>query len=474
MRLAARRLGLGMLFLLGIACWSAGVSEASSGLGSSSVSAFGGGLVVPGVQRLDEGQQMVAQREAQRVNPEAVAERAASRTRFSGLTATQARELAGEAFPAVVEDPEGGLPRFSGVRRVAGFPSDRAASLILDSGRHAVLDSMSPIAVNGSSGQRLPINLALVATGGGFAPVTPLVQVRLPRRISEGATLGSTGVSLTPVSAGGGPLGGSEGVLDGATVLYANTQRDSDTIFKPVTFGFEADTLLRSANSPEMLFYRVGLPAGGRLVQHAGSVDVVVNGAPVATVPAPIATDAEGSRVPVEMRVSKDALALSVRHRAGSYRYPILVDPWLENYIERPGKANTNWVFQTTNEHVWRAVKTEKETVELESTAAFKGEEHAVLNYSTQGDSVIGGAQVVAEGTRTAGAEPEALIISGLYGNESTNTERWQVESESHDVAFQYPSCHHGNGCPNEEEWGRRKTVSRLGCGRMVVAAAHR
>jgi hypothetical protein len=215
MRIVASRLVLWFTLLFaGVGCWSAGVSEASSGLGSSTVSAFVGGLVVSGVQRLDEGQQMIAQHEAQRVNPEAVAERAASRTRFSSLTATQARELANEAFPAVVEHPTGGLPRFSGVRRVAGFPSDRAASLILDSGRHAVLDSMSPIAVNGSSGQRVPINLALVAAGGGFAPVTPLVQVHLPRRIGEGATLGSTGVSLTPVSAGGEPLEGSEEALN--------------------------------------------------------------------------------------------------------------------------------------------------------------------------------------------------------------------------------------------------------------------
>jgi hypothetical protein len=49
-------------------------------------------------------------------------------------------------------------------------------------------------------------------------------------------------VSLTPLGAQGVSLGGSEGAVDGASVLYANTQTDADTLVKPTTSGFEMDT----------------------------------------------------------------------------------------------------------------------------------------------------------------------------------------------------------------------------------------
>jgi hypothetical protein len=67
--------------------------------------------------------------------------------------------------------------------------------------------------------------------------------------------------------AGGPPLGGSEGSLDGATVFYANTQTDIDTVVKPMTGGFDVKSVLRSVESPEQLHFRVGLPEGASLAQ---------------------------------------------------------------------------------------------------------------------------------------------------------------------------------------------------------------
>src|SRR4029077_19275033 len=81
----------------------------SSVLGSGSSSSLAGSpLVVPEVQSLDEGQQVGDAEEVRLSNPEAVAEREASRTRFEGLSGAQAVELVSKVFPAVVGRSDGG------------------------------------------------------------------------------------------------------------------------------------------------------------------------------------------------------------------------------------------------------------------------------------------------------------------------------------------------------------------------------
>lgn len=80
--------------------WSASSwAEAPSPAGESGASgSLAGSLVVPGVQGLDEGQQVLAQQEAVRSSPEAVVAREGSRTKFEGLGPEQVEKLAGEAF----------------------------------------------------------------------------------------------------------------------------------------------------------------------------------------------------------------------------------------------------------------------------------------------------------------------------------------------------------------------------------------
>ena len=99
---------------------------------------------------------------------------------------------------------------------------------------------------------------------------------------------------------------------------------------KPDTFGFSAEMFLRSERSPEVLYFRVGLPQGASLVQaNAGSgvVEVVDAGATVAYVLPPHATDAAGVSVPVSMSISGDVLRLQVSLGEGEYTFPIDVDP---------------------------------------------------------------------------------------------------------------------------------------------------
>jgi hypothetical protein len=238
-------------------------------------------LVVPEAQPLLGGQSVSEAEEVRRMSPEAVVEREADRTKYEGLDATEAATLAERVFPNVIEHPDSGLPQLPEGESVAGYPTDSAAQVDLPEGKHGVIESMAPIAVEASPGRRVPVDLSLAEAGGAFEPRTPVVGVRIPKQLQDGVSLSGTGVSLTPVDAAGTPVGGSEGRVDGSIVFYGGVAvgSDVDEFVKPEIDGFSEDAILRSIASPEKLFYRVGLPAGASLEQGSeGSVEVVDNG----------------------------------------------------------------------------------------------------------------------------------------------------------------------------------------------------
>jgi hypothetical protein len=78
--------------------------------------------------------------------------------------------------------------------------------------------------------------------------------------------------------------------------------------------------LVRSIESPQQLSFKVGLPEGASLVpakDGSGNIEVVDEGAVIATVLAPNAHDASGTAVPVSMTVSGDTLVLLTLDAAG-------------------------------------------------------------------------------------------------------------------------------------------------------------
>ncbi len=225
--------------------------------------------------------------------------------------------------------------------------------------------------------------------------------------------LSSTGVSLTPVDAQGAPLNGSEGALDGATVFYGETGIDADTVLKPTTLGFEADTMLRAIDSPQQLYFRVGLPAGATLVQArdgSGAEEIVKEGVALATVLPPSARDAAGTAVPVSMSVAGDVLTLSVEDRSGEYQFPVEVDPtFIEDQLGTSGAMRTNWQFHAGKGGVFKE-RMESSVLETKAEgAAYSAGEIAYWGYQTQGDSDI--YQVT---TKTWAHNPSAHIESLL------------------------------------------------------------
>ena len=312
-----------IVILLTAAMGSAGIGSSSAWAVSAedSSATLGAGFTVPGGEwLLGPAQETIEQRAA------AAALRRRTRTAFRRMTASAAARIAGEAFPNVLNQTAGGLPRLGAGEAITGYPSDHLARLRLAGGRHAVIVSAAPIALS-VHGARRPVDLRLSDKGAAFEPRLSPTHVWIPKRLGSGSRLPAVGVSLTPVAAGGSPLAGAAASGGGAAAFYGNTALDSDTVIKPTLTGLQEDTILRSAASPERLYFRLGIPRDAKLVQRNGGLSVLVHGRTVAVVPAVTARDAALTPVPVSATLHGDTIALTIPHREASYRYPIDVDP---------------------------------------------------------------------------------------------------------------------------------------------------
>jgi YD repeat-containing protein len=375
-------------------------ADAPLPLGGSGGSPIESPLVVPGAQMLLEGQGARDAEQARRYTPQAVLAREESQTKYDYLDAAEAARVVREAFPSVVDEAAGGAPRLPAGQRIARYVGPKAAQLDLPGGKHAVVESIEPIATKTSSGHLAPVDLGLTRVGGVFEPVRPVARVSIPGRLSAGVRVPGRGVSLTPVDERGSPLGGA-GAVDGASVLYANTLTDADTLVKPTTRGFAVDAVLRSVDSPRKLYYRVGMPGGAKLVRDRrdGAVSVVDEGVTIAVVLPSSARDAAGTPVGVSTGVRGDTLVLEVGD-AGEYQWPVEVDPEVLSIEDKDltgavfpvkGANGTNWVpfathLENFNFKPWDS--SGEQYWEITNKAGNAGEVVGV-GYETKGQSTI-------------------------------------------------------------------------------------
>jgi DNA-binding beta-propeller fold protein YncE len=347
MRIALRSL---LVCVLGVVLGGASLATCASaavlagGQASPDAALSGSPLVVPNAEWLFGVAQQEAVLEARRASPEAFADRLASRTEFEHLGAVAAAKVAREAFPALIDKHDGGAPTLPAGERLRRFSAENVAQISLPDHKRGVVESVEPMAIRTASGQFEPINLALKDKGASFTPIASQVAVQIPRHLGGGVRALGSGVSLTPVDGKGEALHGSEGSVDGASVLYANTQTDTDTLAKPTSRGFELSAILRSEDSPHEFYYRVGLPSGASLVQHQrrGPVQIVSGGVTLGVVIPPAAVDAAGTEVPVSMSVKGDLLSLTVADGAAEYQYPLDIDP---EYYTAEDRSLTGGVF---------------------------------------------------------------------------------------------------------------------------------
>ncbi len=366
----------------------------------------------------------------------------------------------------MIGEPGGGPPRLQSGAAIVGYPSDTVAQLSLPGGGHSAIESLLPMAVEVGPGQRAPIDLSLTEVGGALEPRSPAVAVVIPKRLAAGIALAGVGVSLTPLGAEGAPVGGGEAVVDGAVALFANTQVDTDTVVKPVTLGFDVDTLLRSAESPQQLSFGVGMPAGAHLLSESdGSVRVVDEGETLATIASPQARDAAGTQVPVQMGVSGATLTLSVADHAGSYQYPIEVDPYIYTVADKElgGVSRpTHWKFCTSlssrcehSESPFASSGWGSSSLSDDAIGTYSTGQSAYFVYQAEGDSHVYGATLKASASDKGANIETYLQLAGPGGVE--NTLPWEESRAAGEVCayvkVSSETCHGQNEKP-EYEYG--------------------
>ena len=411
-----------------------------------------GSLIVPGVQEIDGDQQTSDAEWARHASSAAIVARERSRTEFAHLGTAQAARVAREVFPALVEKRDGGMPTLPAGEKLRRFSAENVAQISLPHHDRGVVESLEPMAIRKASGQFEPIDLALRDEGSSFTPTTSQVAVQIPKHLQGGVRASQSGVSLTPIDAKGEVLGGSEGSMDGVSVLYTNTQADTDTLAKPTSRGFELSAILRSEASPHELDYRLGLPNGASLVQHQrhSSMQVVKEGVTIGMLMLPTAVDAAGMPVPVTMAVDGNLLTVEVQDASGEYQYPIQVDPEYATGkdrsltggvwpVEHPKEGETNWVpihsAGFSEEHTYKkqyGLGGNPEWYEqawyIEPNREYNASEFAGLRYRTQGESTIYNLEMSVEGEN----EPSqtATAVEYRYGPEEEGRDNYSVLSE--------------------------------------------
>ncbi len=481
----------------GISVWLAWPSGGAPATGAKSASVLSGprsrdswvlgSFAVPGVQEIDGNQQASDAEWVRHASPAAFVARERSRMEFARLGAVQAARVAREVFPALVEKREGGMPALPVGEKLRRFSARNVAQIYLPGHARGVVESIEPLAIRTASGRFEPVDLALKDEGSSFVPSASPVTVRISKRLRGGVRAPRSGVSLTPIGARGEALGGSEGSVDGASVMYANTQSDTDTLAKPTSRGFELSAILRSEASPHDLYYRVGLPGGASLVQHqrGGPVQVVKDGEMVGMIPPPTAVDAAGTGVSVTMTVNGDLLAMDAQPGAGEYRYPVQVDPeyvtgedrsltggvWP---VEHPKEGETNWV------PIFSSAFSEKRTYEkhfgledesdqswyIDPLDNFNANEVAGLRYRTQGESTIYNLEMSVEGENQL--SQTATVVEYRYnkhegkGEEEGQDNHKTLSEGIHQTRYEYKPLSMTSGYSNNPLETPRENDVRL------------
>ena len=298
---------------------------------------------LPDGQNIREARETEEREEAERErwlqSPEATQERKESRLAFAGISAEEAKELLPTLFAAQFAALNADPARFlSDAQLLRPLGEEETAATVSDDGHTTLMEAGIPVRVEDESGELRKVDLSLEAKEGGFATRNAHSDVYVPDSAAEPIEVGEEGLSIAQVGAGGAH---TAQLLGDENVYHHDVLEDIGMIVSPIAGGVELFNVLYSEESPETLRYDLELPEGATLRSTStGGAEIVRDGKVIALVPFPTAVDAQGTNVPVEIKVEGTSLALHVSHRDEDYAFPILVDPILENW-------GTAWYFGT-------------------------------------------------------------------------------------------------------------------------------
>jgi hypothetical protein len=292
-------------------------------------------------------QQMAARAKAL-ATPAAHRRRLRSQTAYTHLSDAGALAALRVAFPSLVNAPAFLRPHLGAHSRVQRYLGDHRAIVRDGSGKHALVVSTLPLRARNDKGRRSPIDLTLVRHRQFFVPRNATVPITLPARLGDGAHLSSSGVAITPLTS---QPNARARVVRGK-LFYPNVARDTDQLFEPVAGGLESFVQLRSSGAPEQLAYKLTLPTGtvAHLRPDGLGLEITRGGSVLADVGAPATIDADGRSVRTSFKLVGNLLLVQVQHRAGDYRYPLVMDPSLTEQFDfrsSQGSLNsaTGWTF---------------------------------------------------------------------------------------------------------------------------------
>lgn len=286
--------------------------------------------------------------------PEATLQREQSQTAYADLGASASEALLESAFPSQLEQLNDDPSRILSAGRILASAEEMTATVRTE-GEDKVLESNLPVKTEDETGKTRKVDVGLEATSDGFETDNALVDVAIPKAADQPIEVGDNGVA---VKLGGAVDRVSRAYTD-EDVFTPDILQDTDMLVSPVSTGVEIFNILRSEDSPEKFHYQVDVPAGAELVTDGEwGAEVVRGDESLAVIPQPIAVDAQGTDVPVEVAVEGNSLVLSVDHRDGKYAMPILLDPSIlendENWIYGENhNALDQGVWQYTNAGSW-------------------------------------------------------------------------------------------------------------------------
>ena len=251
--------------------------------------------------------------------------RLASRRAFRGLSASEALELAKARHPEFALLPAWRAFATPVGHSLLGYENDFAARIGAPDGTGGELVVANvPLRAVNDAGQKRPVDLSLQREGDAFQAANPLAGIRLSTDLDDGLRLSDIGLVVRPtISAQHEPT------VSGDTLFYPNALTDSDVLVRPRVDGFSFHTQLRSEESPEQLAFALDAPADVSFqeARAEGVIEVRRGAELVATITAPVATDADGRPVDLDWGLDGARLEISVPHRGRDYAYPLLVDP---------------------------------------------------------------------------------------------------------------------------------------------------
>jgi hypothetical protein len=268
-------------------------------------------------------------------SPEAAEQRKDSAVAFAGLSPAESEELLKSVFREQLETLNSDPSRVLSDSQLVE-PLGQSSAVVKENGESSLLETNVPLRTEDETGHLAKVDLSLEAAPEGFETANAVSDLVLPNLANEAIQVGEEGFEIAQA----GAAESSANRFGDKNLFYPSVLPDTDLLAAGNSLGAELYDLLRSKDSPEDLNFEIGLPEGAELRStEQGGAEVVREGEQLILIPAPLATDAQGTEVPVELEVQANSISLHVDHQSGEYAYPILVDPVVEDWVNQ----GSNW-----------------------------------------------------------------------------------------------------------------------------------